>query len=393
MTEQTDVIVIGAGAAGLMCAATAAGRGRRVVVLDHARKPGRKILMSGGGRCNFTHLDSGPEHFLSANPRFCISALRRYPPAAFLELVERHRVAYEEREPGRLFCRDSARPILDLLLDECARAGVELRMATGVRSVGSTAAGFAVATPTGTVHAEALVVATGGLSIPRMGASGLGYAIARQFGLPVQPTRPALVPLTLPDYLHRPIGSLAGISLPVRMRCAGAEFRDDLLITHHGLSGPAALQVSSYWQPEAPLSVDWLPDTALREELARVRSGRGRRALHRCLERHLPRRLARALCELEGWSGPLQGYSNQALDEVARRLEDWRLTPAGTAGYAKAEVTAGGVDTDALSSRTLAARQVPGLHFIGEVVDVTGQLGGHNFQWAWSSGVATGQAV
>ncbi|ABM62108.1 NAD(P)/FAD-dependent oxidoreductase [Halorhodospira halophila] len=393
MTEQIDVIVIGAGAAGLMCAATAAGRGRRVVVLDHARKPGRKILMSGGGRCNFTHLHSGPEHFLSANPRFCISALRRYPPAAFLELVERHGVAYEEREPGRLFCRESARPILDLLLSEGRQAGVELRMGTGVRSVQATAEGFAVATPTGTLHAEALVVATGGLSIPRMGASGLGYAIARQFGLPVQPTRPALVPLTLPEHLRRPIGDLAGISVPVRVRCAEAEFSDDLLITHHGLSGPAALQASSYWQPEVPLSLDWLPGVALHDELAEARRRRSKRALHRCLEAHLPRRLARVLCDLEGWSGPLQGFSNRGLEAVAQRLQEWRLTPAGTAGYAKAEVTAGGVDTDALSSRTLEAREVPGLHFVGEVVDVTGQLGGHNFQWAWSSGVAVGQAI
>jgi len=394
MTASTyDVIVIGAGAAGLMCAATAGSRGRRVLLLDHARRPARKILASGGGRCNFTHLDSGPEHFLSANPRFCLSALRRYPPLAFLDLVERYGIRYEEREPGRLFCRESSRPILDMLLAECRAVGAELRAGTPVRGIHAQEAGFAVATATETLHAESLVVATGGLALPRAGASGFGYAVARQFGLAVRPTRPALVPLTLPPALAEPLGALAGISVPVRIRCGDAAFEEDLLLTHGSLSGPAALQASSYWREAVPVSVDWLPGVAVPDELAELRARRPKAGLQRYLSGYLPRRLARQLCRLGGWSGPLQGYSNAELDAVAAGLQDWRLTPAGTGGYAKAEVTAGGVDTRGLSSQTMAAREVPGLFFVGEVVDVTGHLGGHNLQWAWSSGVAAGRAA
>ncbi len=393
MTGTYDVIIVGAGAAGLMCAATAGYRGRRVLVLDHARKPARKILVAGGGRCNFTHLDSGPEHFLSENPRFCLSALQRYPPLAFLELVERYGIGYEEREPGRLFCRESSRPILDMLLTECRRAGVAIRAGTAVRGIHPREAGFAVATATETLHAESLVVATGGLAMPKAGASGFGYAVARQFGLGVRPTRPALVPLTLPPPLSDALGALAGISVPVRIRCGDAAFEEDLLLTHGSLSGPAALQASSYWDGAAPVSVDWLPGVAVRDELAELRARHPKAGLQRYLAGYLPRRLARELCRLDGWRGPLQGYSNTDLDATAARLQDWRLTPAGTAGYARAEVTAGGVDTGALSSKTMAAREVPGLFFVGEVVDVTGHLGGHNLQWAWASGVAAGRAA
>lgn len=390
---QCDVLVIGAGAAGLMAAATAAGRGRRVQVLDHARKPGRKLLISGGGRCNFTHLHSGPEHFVSANPRFCISALRRYPPAAFLDWVQRSGIPYTEAAPGQLFCRDSSRPLLEMLLDACRSAGVRLRMQEPVMAVRCTEQGVEVDTRKERIGAEALIVATGGLAYPGTGATGLGYRIAEQLGLGVQPTRPALVPLTLPEPLHGALSPLSGITCRARITCRGAGFEDELLLAHHGLSGPAALQASLYWREAEPVAIDWLPGRDAAEVLGEARRRHPRRGLQRVLDQHLPRRLARTLCRLEGWSGPMQGYSDAALQAAAERLSAWSLTPAGTAGYGRAEVTAGGVDVDGLSSKTMEARHAPGVLFVGEVVDVTGELGGHNLQWAWSSGVAAGQAV
>ncbi|MBK1727481.1 aminoacetone oxidase family FAD-binding enzyme [Halorhodospira neutriphila] len=391
MGERYEVIVVGAGAAGLMSAATAADRGRRVLVLDHARRPGRKLLASGGGHCNFTHLDSGPAHFLSDNPRFCISALQRYTPYDFLALLERYGLGYEDRGGGQLFCRQGSRAILEMLHGERSRAGAELRTATPVRAVRRHEAGYSLATAGGELACESLVIATGGLSLPRSGASGFGYAVARQLGVPVRPTRPGLVPLVLPAALQERLAPLAGISVPAGVACGDAAFHEALLITHRGLSGPAALQASSYWRPGEALHLDLLPGQAPREALEAQRRRRPRATLQRYLEGHLPKRLARAVVELHGLTGPLQGYRNADLDAAAAALADWRVTPVDTEGYRKAEVTVGGVDTRALSSKTLAVRDQPGLFFVGEVLDVTGQLGGHNLQWAWSSGVAAGR--
>ncbi len=394
MPETHDVIIIGAGAAGLMAAATAGYRGRRVLVLDHARKAGQKILMSGGGRCNFTHLDSGPEHFLSDNPPFCISALKRYTPRDFLELVERHGVEWEEKAPGQLFSRDGSRAIRDLLLTECEWAGVTIRLRTTVEGVERRDDGFHLETSGGPLTCESLVVATGGLSIPTMGATGFGHELARRFGLTVLPTRPGLVPFTLEPALKEALSPLAGISVPVTARAAeGPSFREPLLMTHRGLSGPAMLQVSSYWRPGEAITLDMLPEEAVHEALTAAREAAPQSTPARFLGRHWPKRFAEAFAALHGWSGPLQGFANSDLDAMATTLREWSLTPAGTEGYRTAEVTLGGVDTRALSSKTMAVREQPDLFFIGEVLDVTGHLGGHNFQWAWASGVAAGLHV
>lgn len=388
-----DVIIIGAGAAGLMCAATAGYRGRRVLVLDHARKPGRKILMSGGGRCNFTNLNSSPDNFLSDNPGYCISALKRYSPRDFLELVERHGVAWEEKAPGQLFCRDSAKDILALLLTECDWAGAEIRLKTGVHGIEDDGESYRLNTSAGPVRCDSLVIATGGLSIPTMGSSGFGYEVARQFGLKVRPTRPGLVPFTLHPELKTQLAPLAGISCPVEVSCHGQSFREPMLITHRGLSGPAMLQISSYWQPGETLNLDLLPGEQTRKILTELRRTKPATTVEQFLGGYLPRRFARAFCALHGWQGPLQACRNAGLEEIARTLSHWHISPAGTEGYRTAEVTLGGVDTRQLSSRTMAVLDRPNLFFIGEVVDVTGQLGGHNFQWAWASGVAAGSAV
>lgn len=392
-TSRYDVIIIGAGAAGLMCAATAGYRGRKVLVLDHANKPGKKILMSGGGRCNFTNLNSTPANFISDNPHYCISALKRYTPQDFVELVDRHGVEYEEKAPGQLFCKDSAKDILNVLLTECEWAGAEIRMNTSVSGIRQAGSGFSLKTSGGTLGCESLIVACGGLSIPTMGATGFGYEIARQFGLSVLPTRAGLVPFTLHPDLKQQLAPLSGVSCPVDAHCHQQHFREPMLVTHRGLSGPAMLQVSSYWQPGDAVHINLLPAENIHEDLLALRNSKPQSTIAHYLNQHLPKRFAQAFNDLHGWNGPLQGYRNQELEQVAGTLGDWTIKPAGTEGYRTAEVTLGGVDTRQLSSKTMAALEHPKLYFIGEVVDVTGHLGGHNFQWAWASGVAAGNVA
>ncbi|MFL1483537.1 NAD(P)/FAD-dependent oxidoreductase [Marinobacter sp. LN3S78] len=390
MAQTYDVVIIGAGAAGLMCAATAGYRGRRVLVIERSAKPGRKILMSGGGRCNFTNLNSTPANFLSDNPHFCISALKRYRPQDFLDLVERHGIEHVEKAAGQLFCRDSAKDLLDMLLTECEWAGAELRLKTSVESVTDRAGGYQLQTSGGAIHCGALVIASGGLSIPTMGATGFGYDIARQFGLPVLPTRAGLVPFTLHPELREQLAPLAGLSCPVDVHCNGEHFREPMLVTHRGLSGPSMLQISSFWHPGDPLSIDLLPGRDVHGELKALKREQPSLSLERYLSDTLPKRFAQAFARLQEWSGPLQEYRNSDLESAASTLSGWTLQPAGTEGYRTAEVTMGGVDTRHLSSKTMEANDSPGLYFIGEVVDVTGHLGGHNFQWAWASAVAAG---
>lgn len=397
-----DVIVLGAGAAGMICAATAGQRGRRVLLIDHATRLAEKIRISGGGRCNFTNLRVGPENYLSRNPHFVRSALSRYTPGDFIELVQRHGVRFHEREWGQLFCDDSAQQIIDLLRAECEDGGVEWAMPATVHEIGhapeAAPARFQVDTDRGRFHAHSLVIATGGLAVPKIGATAFGYRIAGQFGLPVVPPLPALVPLTLsPETLER-LAPLAGISLEVEAHCAGPVFHEAALVTHRGLSGPAILQVSSYWQAQTyvqgerePLSLNLLPGCDAQAWL--LSNAQARSLLPNLLAERLPRRFAQAWCELHGWTKPMNQYRHTELRTIADRLANWQLNPSGTQGHAKAEVTLGGVDTHALSSRTMEARGVPGLYFVGEVMDVTGHLGGYNFQWAWSSGVACGRAA
>lgn len=389
-----DVVVIGAGAAGLMCAHTAGYRGRQVVVLDHANKPGKKILMSGGGRCNFTNLNSTPANFVSRNPGFCISALKRYRPEHFLELVERHGVDWCEKAPGQLFCEHSSRDILQVLLQECEWAGVTIRLDTAIDAVERRPECWVVSSGQQAWHCQSLVIASGGLSIPTMGASNFGYRIAEQFGLPVLPVRAGLVPFTLQPEDKAWLAPLSGLSCEVAVTAGGQRFREPMLITHRGLSGPAILQASSYWHAGDELLIDLLPDEDdVAGELVALKAARPQQSVMGWLADRLPRRFAQALCERWGWDGPLQAYGNPRLAQVAERLQRWRLKPAGTEGYRTAEVTLGGVDTQAFSSRTFEAKDVPGLFMIGEVLDVTGQLGGHNFQWAWASGHCAGEAV
>ncbi|MEQ5834142.1 NAD(P)/FAD-dependent oxidoreductase [Marinobacter sp. NFXS9] len=393
MPQTYDVIIIGAGAAGLMCAATAGYRGRRVLVIDHANKPGKKILMSGGGRCNFTNLNSTPANFLSANPHYCISALKRYTPQDFLELVERHGIEHEEKAAGQLFCQDSSKDILNMLLTECEWAGAEIRLKTSVTAIREQSGGYQVRTSTGTLTCESLIVACGGLSIPTMGATGFGYDIARQFGLEVLPTRAGLVPFTLHPELKEQLAPLSGISCPVDVHCNGEHFREPMLVTHRGLSGPSMLQISSFWQPGDTLQIDLLPGENAQERLSQLRQEKPQSTVAHYLNRHLPKRFAQAFNDLQDWTGPLQGYRNADIEAVGQTLNRWTIKPAGTEGYRTAEVTLGGVDTRQLSSKTMAVNDRPNLFFIGEVVDVTGHLGGHNFQWAWASGVASGNAA
>ncbi|MDD3761969.1 MAG: NAD(P)/FAD-dependent oxidoreductase [Nevskiales bacterium] len=392
MTDP-DVLILGGGAAGLMCAIVAGRRGRRVVVLDHANRVGKKILMSGGGRCNFTNLDVTPEHYLSANPHFCKSALARYTQWDFIAMVQQHRIAYHEKELGQLFCDESSKLILNMLLRECEDAGVEIRTDCRIERVAAAERGFDVLTPHDSLHCESLVVATGGLSIPRMGATGLGYALARQFGHTIRPTRAGLVPLTLGDADLQRYGDLSGLATPVEAHCHDASFGAGLLFTHRGLSGPAILQVSSYWQPGDTVTVNWLPGTDALAWLQARQQERPAAELRTVLAEVLPKRLAQRLCELGPDSRPLKQYPPRQLQQVADALQAWRFTPDGSEGYRTAEVTLGGVDTDALSSSTMGSRHVDGLYFVGEVVDVTGHLGGYNFQWAWASGHAAGQVV
>lgn len=394
MTAQCDAIVIGAGAAGLMCAIAAGRHGARVLVLDHANKVGKKILMSGGGRCNFTNTGATPANYLSANPHFCKSALARYTPAHFIELVERHRIAYHEKELGQLFCDESSKLIVKLLLDECAEAGVEVRTHCGIEQVAhADDGGFRLRTSQGSFAAPALVVASGGLSIPSMGASGFGYQLAKQFGHEVLPTRAGLVPLTLTGKHAERLHDLAGVSLPVEARCNGAVFRNFMLFTHRGISGPAILQISSYWQPGDELRLDLLPGRDIAALLQEWRRDRRDAELKTLLGEAMPRRFAQRLCEHWIANKPLRQYDAPELRAIAGLLSSWPLVASGSEGYRTAEVTLGGIDTDGLSSTTMMSRRVPGLYFIGEVVDVTGWLGGYNFQWAWASGHAAGTAI
>jgi predicted Rossmann fold flavoprotein len=395
VTDDTlDVAIIGAGAAGLMCALTAGQRGRRVGVIEHANKVGKKILMSGGGRCNFTNTGTRPAIFISANPHFCKSALARFTPEQFIDMVDRHGIAWHEKELGQLFCDMSSKQIVRMLLDECAAAGVRIEVGCAVQDITRGEDGdFRLETARGTFHSRALVVASGGLSIPSMGASGFGYELARRFGHDVVPTRAGLVPLTLSGRHQEYMQDLSGVALPVRSRCNGQEFRVDMLITHRGLSGPAILQISSYWQPGDELRLDLLPDLQAGEFLMRQRQERPAAELRTVLGEVLPRRLAQRLCEIGIVSKPMRQYNERELLQIAERLSDWPIVASGTEGYRTAEVTLGGVDTHQLSSSTMESTLVRGLHFIGEVVDVTGHLGGYNFQWAWASGRAAGLAV
>jgi hypothetical protein len=385
-----DVVVIGAGAAGLMCAIEAGRRGRRVLVIERNAEVGRKILISGGGRCNFTNLGTAPECFLSENPDFCRSALARFSPADFVARVARHGIAFHEKKLGQLFCDGSARQIVAMLLAECREAGVRIETACEVERL-ARGARFALATTRGAFEAASVVVATGGLSIPKLGASDFALRLAREHGVAVTATRPGLVPLRMAGEMLGFCVALAGASIRTETRCRGQAFRENVLFTHRGVSGPAILQISSYWRPGDTLELDLLPDEDAAALLAETRArGRG---LVRLLEGRQPRRFAQAFAGRHGPAGPLAGLDKRALAELARQLSAWRLAPSDTEGYGKAEVTVGGVDTRELSSQTFACRRVPGLHFIGEAVDVTGWLGGYNFQWAWASGFAAGQAV
>jgi predicted Rossmann fold flavoprotein len=388
-----DVLVIGAGAAGLMCALTAGQRGRMVQVIDHANKVGKKILMSGGGRCNFTNTGTTPANFLSANPHFCKSALARYTPWHFIEMVERHGIAYHEKELGQLFCDISSKQIVRMLMDECQAAGVQVRTDCGVTKVERGSDGFHVTTAQGQFHAASLVVATGGLSIPSLGASGFGYELARQFGHEVLPTRAGLVPLTLSGKHQERFNDLSGVALPVTARCNDVAFSNSMLITHRGISGPAILQISSFWQPGDDLRLDLLPGQDAEGWLRAMKRDRGAAELRTVLSEVLARRLALRLCEHWLPDRPVKQIDEPQLREAAALLQGFPLVASGTEGYRTAEVTLGGVDTRKVSSSTFESQLVPGLHFVGEVLDVTGWLGGYNFQWAWASGHAAGQVV
>jgi len=388
-----DVLVLGAGAAGLMCAIEAGRRGRRVVVLDQSRKPAEKIRISGGGRCNFTNLHTTPANFLSANPRFCVSALRRYGPPAFIALVERHGIAWHEKTLGQLFCDGSSRQIVDMLLAEAEAAGVEIRLGQAVRDIAKPDARFAVATDAGTITAAALVVATGGPSIPKMGSSSFGYEVAKRFGLAVVPPRPALVPLTFTADLLDWAKDLAGVSVEAEVAFGKTRFAEGLLFTHRGLSGPSILQISSYWRDGEAIEVNLARGVEVFEALKAARGESPKRDLATALAGIVPKRLAERIVEATGAGGRLADLGDARFRTVAERVNRWRVVPSGTEGYRTAEVTLGGVDTAGLSSKTMEATAVPGLYFIGEVVDVTGQLGGFNFQWAWASGHAVGQVV
>ncbi len=389
-----DVVVIGAGAAGMMCAAALGQRGKTVLVLEKAKAPGEKIRISGGGRCNFTNLQASPAQFLSANSHFCISALSRYTQHDFIALVQRHRIAWHEKTLGQLFCDGSAVQIIDMLLAEMNAAGAELRLNAELQYVEKTPDGFALQLATGEiVECGALVVATGGKSIPKMGATDFGYRLAEQFGIRVTETRPALVPLTFAGELLEQLKALSGVAVPARVSCGAASFDEALLFTHRGLSGPAILQISSTWREGKEIAIDLLPGTDVLAALRAARQQNGKQSPHNFLATLLPRRLAKEIADTSDYAGTLGDQRQDGLQKLAAQVNDWRIVPAGTEGYRTAEVTLGGVDTRDLDSKTMQAKSVPGLYFIGEVVDVTGWLGGYNFQWAWSSGWCAGNAI
>ena len=388
MKRSYDVIVLGAGAAGLMCAIEAGKRGRRVAVLDHADRIGKKILISGGGRCNFTNIHCRPENFLSANPHFCKSALARYTPSDFIALVEKYRIPYHEKTLGQLFCDRSAQDILNMLQEECLHAGVKIVPNTRVSEI-TRPAGFVLRTAEDEFQSEALVIATGGLSIAKMGATAFGYEVARKFGLKIVDCRPGLVPLILDAEDRKKYCDLAGVSAEVIASTDHQQFREKMLITHRGLSGPAILQISSYWRSGEKIAIDLAPGRELLAGMLRLSSGRDCNAAKAAFHPALPLRFAERWLE---HNAPAR-WTNHEITELERRAHRWEVIPSGTEGYEKAEVTAGGVDTDELSAKTMESKKVPGLYFIGEVVDVTGHLGGFNFQWAWASGYSAGQAV
>ena len=394
--ERFDTVILGAGAAGMMCAIHAASRGGRVLIVDHAKAPGEKIRISGGGRCNFTNTGTSARNFISNNPHFAKSALGRYTPHDFVALVEKHGIAYHEKTLGQLFCDESARDIIAMLLEEMARAACELRLRTTLDSLERVNDGFAVTLSgegAAKIHCRHFVVASGGKSIPKMGASGLGYQIAGQFGLAVTETRPALVPLTFGEDVLAGFREIAGVAADARVSCGKTSFDEALLFTHRGLSGPAILQISSYWREKAPIRIAFLPTQDLFAGLRASRQDNGRRSIATTLGDVLPKRLAAYLADAHGWTGPIGDASDKKLATIASIVQGWAVTPIGSEGYRTAEVTLGGVDTSGLNSRTMEAKSVDGLYFIGEVVDVTGWLGGYNFQWAWSSGWAAGTAI
>lgn len=397
MSQNFDVVIVGAGAAGLMCAATAGYQGKSVLVIDHANKAGKKILMSGGGRCNFTNLNSTPSNFFSRNPSFCISALKRYTPQDFLELVERHDIRHVEKAAGQLFCAGSnpnpAKDILNMLLTECEWAGAEIRLKTKVELVREKGDGILLKTSGGEINAGKLVIASGGLSIPTMGATGFGYEIARQFGLEVIDTNPALVPFVLTSQWKERLEPLSGVSVDVAVTSGKGHYREPMLFTHRGLSGPAMLQISSWWKPGEAITIDLLPDMDVAEALVRLRSDSPTGLLGGWLAEYLPKRLAQAFVQWQGLAGVhFSELSNERVRSLQQSLHNWQIKPAGTEGWRTAEVTMGGVATDKISQKTFSVKGLPQLAFIGEVLDVTGELGGHNFQWAWASAVACGRS-
>lgn len=388
-----DAIILGGGAAGLFCAFQAGFRGQKVLVIEHANKVGKKILMSGGGRCNFTNLGTAPEHFLSANPHFVKSALARYTPWDFVALVQQHGIAYHEKELGQLFCDESSKHIVNLLLKACEAAGVRIEIECSISAVDKTPQGYAVQTARGTFKAAKLVVATGGLSIPSMGATGFGYTLAKQFGHTVLPTRAGLVPLTLSGKPLEQWSDLSGVALPVEAQSGKARFRNQLLVTHRGLSGPAVLQISNHWQPGEALTLDLFPHTDAAAWLSAQQQAHPASEVRTVLAEALPKRFAQRFAELHAPPKLMRQLMHAEIKVLAAALHAWPITPNGTEGYRTAEVTLGGVDTRELSSTTMESRLSPGLHFIGEVMDVTGWLGGYNFQWAWASGYACAQAL
>lgn len=392
-TTDHDVIIIGAGAAGMMCAIEAGKRGRRVWLIDHAKKIGEKIRISGGGRCNFTNLYARPENFLSHNPHFCKSALKRYTQQDFIALVDKHGIAHHEKKLGQLFCDQKSQQIIDMLLQECRDAGVTYDTEINVNKVTATDDGYQVKTDHGDHTCASLVIATGGLSIPKIGASGFGYDIARQFGLNVTETRAALVPLTFTQDMLEHCKALSGLSVEASVSCGKTTFAEGLLFTHRGLSGPSILQISSYWHEGTPITINLAPDCDVKSLLHDTKQKHPKQDIQTILSTLLPKRLVASICTETGIEGRIADLPNKKLDQLAARINRWQVIPSGTEGYRTAEVTKGGVDTDELSSKTMEAKKQAGLYFIGEVVDVIGHLGGFNFQWAWSSGYVAGQYV
>jgi predicted Rossmann fold flavoprotein len=388
-----DVIVLGAGAAGMMAAIEAGKRGRSVLVIDHAKAPGEKIRISGGGRCNFTNINTRPDRFISSNPKFAVSALSRYSPQKFIELVRSYGIAFHEKTLGQLFCDGSSVQIVNLLTSEMGRAGATLELGAEIEAIEKTESTFVVRLSTGEVSASSLIAATGGKSIPKMGATGFGYRLAEQFGLAVTETRPALVPLTFEPRILEKLAPLSGIAVEATVSANGKSFREAMLFTHRGLSGPSILQISSYWHEGDAIAVGLLPDSDIAALLKIGRTATPRAALQTVLAEHLPKRLAQMLAEDIDLPGMIGDFSDKKIQTVAEALTRWSLKPTGSEGYRTAEVTLGGVDTAGLNSTTMEARTVPGLYFIGEAVDVTGWLGGYNFQWAWASGWAAGQVA